>query len=92
MWVEGLVSDVIPGCAAGPFPSGAARRAGLPSLSPAATRTEPFPEEAEAVTKELEPDSQPGAALARWLYRERPGWLIHLLPASRFLMEPLTDH
>lgn len=54
------MSDVIPGCAAGPFPSGPARRAGLPSLSPAATRTEPSPEEAAAVTKELEPDSQPG--------------------------------
>lgn len=92
MWAEGLVSDVILGCVAGPFPSGPARRAGLPSLSPAATRTEPSPEEAEAVTKELEPDSQPGVALARWLYQERPGWLIHLLPSSRFLMEPMADH
>lgn len=92
MWAEGLVSDVIPGCAAGPFPRGPDLRAGLSSLSPAAARTEPFPEEAGAVTKELEPDSQPGATLARRLYRERPGCPVHLLPASSFLMEPLTDH
>lgn len=59
MWAEGLVSDVIPGCAAGPFPRGPDLRAGLSSLSPAAARTEPFPEEAGAVTKELKPDSQP---------------------------------